>query len=108
MGYFYIAMTYLFHTLFLDLVLAVNCLLITNLISRYEARSYYNNSTRSAWYIIAGMLIVNTLIIFGLYYFELLMQSLMIIFTELMIAGVVALTIWLVVLTVDTWFRHIC
>lgn len=55
-----------------------------------------------------GMIVVNALIIFGLYFFELLTQSLMIIFTELMIAGVVALTIWMVVLTVDTWFRHIC
>ena len=101
-------MTYLFHTLFLDLVIAVNCLLITNLISRYEARSYYNHYQSSAKYIIIGMILANALIIFGLYYFELLMQSLMIIFTELMIAGVVALTIWMVVLTVDTWFRHIC
>jgi hypothetical protein len=108
MGYFYVCMAYGFHALFLDLAVAINIMMINNLITKYYNKNHYSYYQRSNKYFIWGLLIADVFIVFVLYYFGLLLDSGIIIVLELLIAGTAALTIWGVVITVDTWFKFIC
>jgi hypothetical protein len=107
MGYFFVGMAYLFHTLLLDIIIAINIFAANNLMVRYYNRPF-NSYQKSNKYIVGGMIIFDGLVILLLYHLELLVDSAVICLAELSIIGVGALTVWLVLLTVETWFKYIC
>lgn len=98
MGYFFVGMAYLLHTLALDLLIAVNIFVVNSLLVRHYNRNYLTN--RANKLMLGGLLFFDCLIIFLLFYFDLLLDSALILLTEVTLVGIVAGIVWLVMANV--------
>jgi hypothetical protein len=107
MGYFFVGMAYLFHTLVLDILIAINIFVINNLLVKHYNRSFFNLHKGNKL-MIGCLVFFDILSIFLLYYFDLLMESSMILLAEVTIIGLGAAIVWFVMVNVDTWFKYIC
>ena len=105
--YFFIGMRYLVHTLLLDAVIAINIFLINNLIVHHYNRPFYDYSKMKKFGV-AGLVIFDLIVLAILYYLELLVESGVIILVEVSLVGLVAATVWFVMINIDTWFKFIC
>lgn len=106
MGYFFVGMAYLLHSLLLDIAIAINIFIINNLIVKHYNR-LYSNPKSNKW-MMGGLVAFDLIVVLLLYYFELLLDSAIILIAEVSIIGVIALIVWMVIITVDTWFNYIC
>ena len=57
---------------------------------------------------VVGLIIIDLTVIAILYYLELLLESGGIILVEVSLVGVIAATVWFVMVNIDTWFKFIC
>jgi hypothetical protein len=57
---------------------------------------------------VAGLVIFDLIVLAVLYYLEVLIESGVIILVEVSLVGLVAATVWFVMINIDTWFKFIC
>lgn len=95
MGYFFIGVGYMFQTLIIDLFIVANVVLINNFYLRYRNHYFYNNSGK--YYV--GILITIDLILIILayiFFYDLLISSILIILVELGMAGMGYISVLLI------------
>ncbi len=107
MGYFFTGMAYLVHTLLLDLAIALNIFAINNLLVRHYNRSLFSLHKGNK-IVIGGIIAFDLVVLLVLYLLELLVESAVILLVEASLVGIVALTVWLVMIIIETWFKYIC
>ena len=90
-------MVYLAHTLFLDVTIAINIFAINNLVVRHYNRSLFN-SHKGNKMVVGALLIFDVLIVLLVYYLDLLLQSAVILLVEASLAGLIAATVWFVMI----------
>ena len=88
---------YILHTVVLDLLITINVVMINHVMQKLMQPSYHHLDIK---WILGALILVDVLMLVGGYYFELLWISLTIVFIELVIAVVGALTIWGVIFTI--------
>lgn len=106
MGYFFVGLSYIFQTLIIDMAIVANVILINNFYIRSRSNFYYNNSAK--YYM--GILLAIDLLIIGLcfmFFFDLLISSLIIILSELTLAGMGYVLVLLISTSIETWFDYI-
>lgn len=89
------------------MVIAINILAVNNLVVRHYNRSFLN-AHRGSKLLIGALLLFDILFVLLLYYFDLLFESAVILLTEATLVGIIAATVWFVMINIDTWFKFIC
>lgn len=107
MGYFFTGMAYIVHTLLLDLAIALNIFAINSLLVRHYNRSLLTINKGNK-IVVGGIIFCDLFVLLILYWLELLIDSALILLIEATLIGVIALTVWLVMINIDTWFKYIC
>ena len=108
-SYFFVGLKYLLLTIFVDLILICNFLVINQLIQRIKNHRLYGyDHWTSNIKVYISLLAFIDLLLLGLFYLlELYGLVFSIIIIEVLVAAVGALTVWVIVYSVETWFDYV-
>lgn len=107
---FFVGLKYLLLTLFIDLILISNFLMISHIVQKVRnIRIYgYDNGQIGIKFMITGLVGLDLMLLVALYFFEMYTIIGWILLIEAGIAAVGAIGVWLIIYSVETWFDYIC
>jgi len=108
-GYFFVGIKYMLLTFVVDLILIGNFLLINHIVQKIRnQRMYgYDNRMPSVKYFIGALIVVDIVLLLVFYLLEMYTLIFWVIIAQVALAAFVALNVWLVVYSVETWFDYI-
>lgn len=109
-SYFFIGLKYILMTIFLDLIIISNVLVVNQIIQKVRYYHHYGHSNRpsNVKYFIGGLVFVDALLLVGFYFLEIYSLIFWILVIEVSVCALGALMVWLVVHSIETWFDYIC
>jgi hypothetical protein len=107
---FFVGLKYLLLTLFIDLILISNFLMISHIVQKVRnIRIYgYDNGQIGIKFMITGLVGLDLMLLVALYFLEMYTIIGWILLIEAGIAAVGAIGVWLIIYSVETWFDYIC
>ena len=108
-GYFFIGIKYLLLTFVVDLILIGNFLLINQIFQKIKNQRMYGDSNHlpSVKYFLTALIVADIAILLIFYYLEMYTIIFWVIIAQATFAAFVALNVWLIVYSVETWFDYI-
>ena len=108
-SYFFIGVKYILLTFVVDLILIGNFLLINHIFQKIRnQRIYgYDNRMPSVRYFVGALIVVDIAILLFFYMLELYTLIFWVIIAQVTLAAFIALNVWLIVYSVETWFDYI-
>ena len=108
-SYFFVGLKYLLLTIFIDLIVISNFLVINHIVQKIRNHRIYGfeNRMSNVKFLIGALAFVNILLLTIFYWLEIYTLILTIIMVEVIVAAGVALMVWMIVYSVETWFDYI-
>ena len=108
-SYFFVGLKYILLTIFIDLILISNFLVINHIVQKIRNHRLYGFDDRlsNIKFFIGALVFVDFLLMMIFYMVEIYGLIFSIIVIEVLVAALGALSVWMIVYSVETWFDYV-